>query len=345
MWGVMWNLHVLFVGAVGRRPHRRFDRRQPLLGEVLTHRQPCSGRRSSSPRLRPSPWPLPPGPPLRLPKPALMARRRSSVSTQLAGACRAGLPGLALQPEALVAALAALRRGAAHVDDVLEAGTASPADVTAHAVPLDARLYVALVSFTLGDDRATPRGGPKAPARWPQATRVVRSSVGNLAALRRLCRRESEGELRSISGAAGVLRLTYCRRHWPVRATLSPPPRQAWGTAPFSARMPDLLLVGRCGPSRWSRELSGAFGRLLPRLPRLSVRRRLFQRSMPGRLGAASKGLGALLPNTRWHGVPSWGRACRRRRRERWQMCVAPRCATGSLPVLSILPRQEEEVR
>ena len=49
------------------------------------------------------------------------------------------------------------------------------------------------VSFALGDDTATPKGAPKEPATRPQATTVVRSSVGNLAALGRPCRRKSEG--------------------------------------------------------------------------------------------------------------------------------------------------------
>ena len=54
---------------------------------------------------------------------------------KLAAAARTALPGLALQPEAPPADLAALGFGHAHIDDVLVASLASPADMTAHAVP------------------------------------------------------------------------------------------------------------------------------------------------------------------------------------------------------------------
>ena len=53
---------------------------------------------------------------------------------KLAAALRTGLLGLALDPEAPVADLAALRRRRADIDDVLEAVLAPAADVTAHAV-------------------------------------------------------------------------------------------------------------------------------------------------------------------------------------------------------------------
>ena len=61
------------------------------------------------------------------------------------------------------------------------------------------------VSFALGDGASTPKGAPKAPARWPQATTVVRS-VGSLAALGRLCRKKSEGRgppVMCVSGSRG----------------------------------------------------------------------------------------------------------------------------------------------
>ena len=53
---------------------------------------------------------------------------------ELAAAPRTGLPGFALDPEAPPAALAALGRRRADIDDVLEASLAPAADVTAHAV-------------------------------------------------------------------------------------------------------------------------------------------------------------------------------------------------------------------
>ena len=93
-------------------------------------------------------------------KPPLIARRRSSVSCKLAAALRTGLSGLALDPEALVAALAALRRGQADIDDVLEAGLAPAADVTAHADLLDARLPCNS-SFALGGKTSNAQAGTR----------------------------------------------------------------------------------------------------------------------------------------------------------------------------------------
>jgi hypothetical protein len=90
------------------------------------------------------------------------------------------LPGPALHPETPPAGLAALGRSGADIDDVLVAALAAPADVTAHAVPLDARLYLSRGASLWGARSATPVGAPKAPAQGGRRTWLVRPSVSAL---------------------------------------------------------------------------------------------------------------------------------------------------------------------
>src|SRR5450759_644762 len=74
-----------------------------------------------------------------------------------AAALRALLPGAALDPEALVAALAALRRGQAHVDDVLpgaKALLAALSHVTSHVLP-QTRVYSATAASLWASGEAT----------------------------------------------------------------------------------------------------------------------------------------------------------------------------------------------
>ena len=128
-------VHMLDVGVVGRRSHGRLSGRQPLLPEVLPDRQPgrCNealfGDRDQQAVHR-------------------LGTLLAGGETRLGGAAalvgldqgpaaaRAGRPGLAFDPEASPAVLAALRRRCADVDDVLEAGLAPSSDVALRAVPL-----------------------------------------------------------------------------------------------------------------------------------------------------------------------------------------------------------------
>src|SRR5665647_1411044 len=150
------TLDVLHVGVVGTGPDRRFDRRQPLLGEVLPNRR-LSRRRVGVL--------LDGDQQLVHRRLALLLRREATLGlaaaplglAQAAAALRALRLGPALDPQPLVADRAPLRRRNPYVDDVLPAaGLAALSHVTSHVPPLDACL-LCNSSFALGCGNSNER--------------------------------------------------------------------------------------------------------------------------------------------------------------------------------------------
>jgi hypothetical protein len=154
------------VAGVGGGADRAFDRRQPLLEQILAHSDPArhhvavllDRRHHLAHRHFGVLAATKAG--LRL-EPALLGLE------QLAAALRTGGLGLSRRPEALAATLAALRRGHADVDDVLPAaGIAAASDVASHPCPLARRDARASISspgsrFALG----RPHGKRTGPTR------------------------------------------------------------------------------------------------------------------------------------------------------------------------------------
>ena len=149
-------LDVLHVGVVGRGPDRRLDRRQPLLGQVLLHRG--LGRRRVVVLLDGDQQ-------LVHRRLALLLRGEAALGLaaaflgllQGAAALRAALLGPALDPEALVAGRAPLRRRQADVDDVLPAaGLAALSHVTSHVLP-QTRVYCATAASLWGRRHSNER--------------------------------------------------------------------------------------------------------------------------------------------------------------------------------------------
>ena len=118
---------------------------------------------------------------------------------KLAAALGTGLLGLALDPERLRAALAALRRCQTDIDDVLEASCAPAADVTAHADLPDARL-LCNSSFALGGKTSKAQVGTESTGSVPTLHLFgAPLSVGNRSAASAWC-----GHFGAPTGLASV---------------------------------------------------------------------------------------------------------------------------------------------